>query len=278
MSGGKKRKSKGSIFWTVCFTMLLVRTFWTVQAAEEMEMGGFEVEIGVGEQQEIPEDFKFDEETPTEKPPTEEAPPEEVPVEEAPPEEVPTGEVSSDGTQAQDTSVEEQLLGELQKPELTADPIPEETPMSIPASAPAEIPLPTPTPVPTLTPAPTPVPVPTLTPAPVPTLTSVPVPTATPQPAAAPEPAVPPKSVVTPAPSPKIVHRIFAENDTVPSVKVQCRGAVQVFSFRVNKEECAWRWEGDMLRAVTEAAEGENRLELLLVSPCGEKILLSHGR
>lgn len=256
--------------------MLLVRTFWTVQAAEEMEMGGFEVEIGVGEQQEIPEDFKFDEETPIAKPSAEEAPPEEVP----------TGEVISDGTQAQDTSVEEQLLGELQKPELTADPIPEETPMSIPASVPAEIPLPTPTPVPTLTPAPaptltpapTPVPVPTLTPAPVPTLTSVPVPTATPQPAAAPAPAVPPKSVVTPAPSPKIVHRIFAENDTVPSVKVQCRGAVQVFSFRVNKKECAWRWEGDMLRAVTEAAEGENRLELLLVSPCGEKILLSHGR
>ena len=90
MSGGKKRKSKGSIFWTVCFTMLLVRTFWTVQAAEEMEMGGFEVEIGVGEQQEIPEDFKFDEETPTAKPPAEEAPPEEVP----------TGEVISDGTQA----------------------------------------------------------------------------------------------------------------------------------------------------------------------------------
>ena len=271
MSGGKKRKSKGSIFWTVCFTMLLVRTFWTVQAAEEMEMGGFEVEIGVGEQQEIPEDFKFDEETPTAKPPAEEAPPEEVPVEEvpveeAPVEEVPTGEVISDGTQAQDTSVEEQLLGELQKPELTADPIPEETPMSIPASAPAETPLPTPTPVPTPTPAP------------VPTLTSVPVPTATPQPAATPAPAVPPKSVVTPAPSPKIVHRIFAENDTVPSVKVQCRGAVQVFSFRVNKKECAWRWEGDMLRAVTEAAEGENRLELLLVSPCGEKILLSHGR
>ena len=168
---------------------------------------------------------------------------EEVPVEEAPVEEVPTGEVISDGTQAQDTSVEEQLLGELQKPELTADPIPEETPMSIPASALAEIPLPTatpvptltPAPVPTLTPAPTPVPVPTPTPAPVPTLTSVPVPTATPQPAAAPAPAVPPKSVVTPAPSPKIVHRIFAENDTVPSVKVQCRGAVQVFSFRVNK-------------------------------------------
>lgn len=268
---GEKKKNKRKIVQKASLAILFFLAFWMVPAAEGMEMGGFEVEIGVGEQQGIPEDFDnmeateeipmaesqqeelpseevFAEEPPAEEVPAEEIPIEEVTTEETFMEEAPTEQGIRDETPAQDTSVEEQILGEMQ------DPVPTIT------LSPAE------TPVPTVTPSPTETPMPTSSVLPEFTLT--------------PAPGVTPQTAVTPAPipSPVLLHKIFVENDVVPSVKVQCRGAVQIFSFRVNEKECDWRWKEDMLLALTEPKQGENKLELLLVSPCGEKITLSRGR
>lgn len=277
MNGEKKKKIKRNIVQKACLAILLFLTFWMVPAAEGMEMGGFEVEIGVGEQQGIPEGF--DNMEPTEEIPMaeslqEEIPSEEVFVEEPPTEEVPPIEESTEETSiekvpeegiwaetpAQDTSVEEQLLGEMQDPVPTATTIPTET------SVPTVTPIPTETPVPTVTPISTKTPIPT--PSVMPEFTLTPAPAVTTQPAVTP----------APIPSPVVLHKIFVENDAVPSVKVQCRETVQILSFRVNEKECDWRWKKDVLLALTEPRKGENKLELVLVSPCGEKMTLSRGR
>jgi hypothetical protein len=267
MNGEKKKKAKRNIVQKASLAILFFQAFWMVPAAEEMEMGGFEVEIGVGEQQGIPEDFdnmETTEEIPMPESLQEEVFAEEPPAEEVPIEEVQTEEVLEEGiwaeTPVQDTSVEEQILGEMQ------DPVP--TIMS----------LPTETPIPTVTPIPAETPIPTVTP--LPTKTPIPVPSEMPEFTLAPAPSVTPQPAVTPAPTPfpAVLHKIFVGNDEIPSVRVQCRGAVQIFSFRVNEKECSWKWNEDMLSAITEPRKGKNKLELLLVSPCGEKMTLSRGR
>ena len=50
-----------------------------------------------------------------------------------------------------------------------------------------------------------------------------------------------------------------------PRIQIISRGSVQILSFRLNKTECPWHWEGDWIIPDTED-ENVKEIELLVIS------------
>ena len=54
-----------------------------------------------------------------------------------------------------------------------------------------------------------------------------------------------------------------------PRIQIISRGSVQILSFRLNKTECPWHWEGDWIIPDTED-ENVKEIELLVISQGGK--------
>ena len=59
-----------------------------------------------------------------------------------------------------------------------------------------------------------------------------------------------------------------------PRIQIISRGSVQILSFRLNKTECPWHWEGDWIIPDTED-ENVKEIELLVISQGGKLIKMN---
>lgn len=228
----KKSKAKwiGSGIFTgicLCFTQ-----------AKSMELGGFDVEMGTGEGQEYPSDWWEEPETGGEsgteagvETETEQEDWEETPQE----------------NQAEDILTGEEGLGEIPVENPSAgteenhQPAPEQVPSVQPTLEEGSV---TETPTPSASPAPMPTP-------------GFPSPFM--QEASGPFSILQDFSVF-------FYHLPAPDNQRKPYVEIQSEGQVGIISVRHNHQECFWWREGNRLFLETEPAEGENKIEILVIT------------
>lgn len=242
----KKNKVKwiGSGIFTgicLCFTQ-----------AKSMELGGFDVEMGTGEGQDYPSDWWEEPET-NGKEETEvesETEPNQEDWEETP----------------QQNQVEDILIGEGGSGEISVENPPADTEENY-QSVPEQV-----SPVqPSLEEG-------SVMESPVSTMTPVVTETSTPSVAPSPSPVQTPdfplpfiEEVSVPFPifqdfSVFFNHLPVPQNQRKPYVEIQSEGQVGVISVRHNHQECYWWREGDRLFLEIEPAEGENKIEILVIT------------
>ncbi len=243
----KKNKVKwigSGIFTGICLCLTQVKS---------MELGGFDVEMGTGEGQEYPSDWWEQPETNGE----EETEPEQEYWEEPP-----------QGNQAEDILTGEEGLGEIpvENPSYTegqpegmtenrTDTIAEEEASIQPPLEEGSV---------------TEIPTPTMTPA----VTETPTPSASPSSSPIPTPNFP-LTFMQEAPGPFPIFQGFSvffhhlpipQNQRKPYVEIQSEGQVGIVSVRHNHQECFWWREGNRLFLEIEPAEGENKIEILVIT------------
>lgn len=246
----KKNKVKwigSGIFTGICLCLTQVKS---------MELGGFDVEMGTGEGQEYPSDWWEEPETNGEGE-TEvgsETEPEQEDWEEPP-----------QGNQAEDILTGEEGLGEIpvENPSVGTEenhqPAPEQVPPVQPTLEEGSV---TEIPTPTMTPAVTETPTPSV----LPSSSHTPTPMQTPgfpstfnQEASGPFPIFQDFSVF-------FHHLSIPQNQRKPYVEIQSEGQVGIISVRHNHQECFWWREGNRLFLEIEPAEGENKIEILVIT------------
>lgn len=264
----KKNKVKwigSGIFTGICLCLT---------QAKSMELGGFDVEMGTGEGQEYPSDWweetqtngEGETEVGSETEPEQEyweEPPEqdysgdilmgEGITEEVSPENPPeSSEENYQFVQEQGIYQENPSYSEGQPSSMTGG----GTEMVLEEGSATE------TPIPTITQAVTETPIPSASPLPSP----VPTPTPTPgfsspfmQEASGPCSILQDFSVF-------FYHLPVPQNQRKPYVEIQSEGQVGIVSVRHNHQECFWWREGNRLFLEMEPAEGENKIEILVIT------------
>ena len=61
------------------------------------------------------------------------------------------------------------------------------------------------------------------------------------------------------------------DSSHTPQIQIIAQGSVQILSFRLNKTECPWHWEGDRIIPETED-KNVKEIELLVISQGGKLI------
>ena len=61
------------------------------------------------------------------------------------------------------------------------------------------------------------------------------------------------------------------DSSHTPQIQIISQGSVQILSFRLNKTECLWHWEGDKIIPETED-KNVKEIELLVISQGGKLI------
>lgn len=148
--------------------------------------------------------------------------------------------------------------------------IPTFTPIPIPTFTP--VPTPTPTPTPTFTPTPTPTP--TLTPTPTSTPTPTPAPTEPPIPSPYPEPAVL-KGETELCYLTRVIKWTDQKSPVGLSITFQSQAPVQVLSLRINQQEWDWKWEEEGILAQGRTEEENLSLELLVICEKKDQVEIS---
>ena len=64
------------------------------------------------------------------------------------------------------------------------------------------------------------------------------------------------------------------DSSHTPQIQIISQGSVQILSFRLNKTECPWHWEGDWIIPDTED-ENVKEIELLVISQGGKLIKMN---
>lgn len=67
-------------------------------------------------------------------------------------------------------------------------------------------------------------------------------------------------------------HKKGGEPGQCPEIEIRSKGTVQVFSLRLNGEESPWHWNGDTIIMDKKAEKGENIIELLVFSQGGRLV------
>lgn len=247
---GKKNKAKwigSGIFAGICLCFT---------QAKSMELGGFDVEMGTGEGQEYPSDWWEESGTGVE---------EEMEVgSETEPEQEYWEEIPQEN-QTEDILMGEEGLGEIPVENPSAgteenhQPAPEQVlPVqpTLEEGSVTEIPTSTMTPAVTETPTPSALPSPSHTPTPMQTPG---FPLTFNQEVSGPFPIFQGFSVF-------FHHLPVPQNQRKPYVEIQSEGQVGIVSVRHNHQECFWWREGNRLCLETEPAEGENKIEILVIT------------
>lgn len=267
---GKKNKAKwiGSGIFTgicLCFTQ-----------AKSMELGGFDVEMGTGEGQEYPSDWweesgtGVEEETGSEQEYGEEMPEQEHSgdiltgegiIEEVAPENLYSGmEENNQSVPEQENDSENQSHSESQSSNMEENRTDIITKGEIPVPSPLEehtvIKTQTPTTIPDI--SETPMPSIALSPSLVPIQTSD-FSSAFIQEDSGPFPIFQDFSVF-------FHHLPVPQNQRMPYVEIQSEGQVGIVSVRHNHQECRWWREGNRLFWEMESSEGENKIEILVIT------------
>lgn len=134
----------------------------------------------------------------------------------------------------------------------------------------------TPAPDTDTTPMNTPIPTPTMPPIPESTPTPIPTPTVTPAPTPSAEPPYvyyrnqlpPPEDFKEESVE---FRRCFPEGSACPEITVRSKGSVQILSFRINGREVAWHWRKNVIVPEVEFDVGENqeanpKIEIMFLS------------
>lgn len=244
----KKNKAKwigGGIFTGICLCFTQVKS---------MELGGFDVEVGTGEGQEYPSDWREEAGTGAEEEMEvgSETEPEQEYWEEIP-QENQTEDILTGEGELGEIPVENSPAGTEENHQTAPEQVPPVQPTLEEGSV-TEILTPTMTLAVTKTPMPSASPSPSPIPTPTPEFSSACI-----QEDSGPFPIFQDFSVF-------FHHLPVPQNQRMPYVEIQSEGQVGIVSVRHNYQECFWWREGNRLFWEMEPSEGENKIEILVIT------------